>query len=141
MNVDTGRDMQGRFGKGNTAALITGSRSAAFWEAAEAERQRIRTDTLSAMNVPTSEATAPELAIADGLAQSVLVRDSAFLKLQGDGGPVTTKGRARKAVDVWQTASQSAMRHAQVARGMRRERTFHADTLDAHLRRQQEQGQ
>ncbi len=68
-----------------------------------------------------SELDAPKAlaAVADGLAQAVLMRDSAFHRLQEAQGPITYQDRARRAFDVWDRAQGSVVAHARLL-GLRR---------------------
>ena len=86
---------------GNTTAVVTGSRSAAFW----AEHHQARRELAEAVIVDAGHqhADAPrtlEIA-ADGLAQAVLVRDAAYQHLVAAGGPMTSSGRTRRVFMVW----------------------------------------
>jgi hypothetical protein len=51
------------------------------------------------------------LVAADGLAQAVLVRDSAFARVVQQGGPLTSTGRTRRAFQVWTAALDRVERH------------------------------
>jgi hypothetical protein len=113
-DADAGRDHRGRFAHGNCAALVTGQHSAQFWQAVDTKRREIRDEVLKdAGETPT---TAPRvlLALADGIAQCILVRDSAFDSMVALGGPLTVEGRARRASKVWQTTHDAVASDARI---------------------------
>ena len=66
------------------------------------------------MNAGHTDIDAPEALrrVADGLGQSVLIRDSAFARVAEAGGPLTSSDRARRAFDVWFKATTAVERHA-----------------------------
>ncbi len=111
----SGRDRAtGRFAPGNRAALVTGERSRQFWEAADAERRAKRAALLRQRGF-ASEADAPPalVAVADGCAQAVILRDATFNRVIELGGPTTTHDRRRDVLKVWENASDRALRHLQ----------------------------
>ena len=57
---------------------------------------------------------------ADGLAQAMLVRDSAYLRMVEAGGPLTSSGRTRRAFLVWTAALDRTEKHLRLI-GLRRE--------------------
>jgi hypothetical protein len=113
LGADAERDTRGRFQKGNRAAVVTGGRSTAFWAAQEAHRRAIVAEVLR----DHGQAGEPSYALrasADGLAQSTILRDSAFERLLEMGGPLTENDRHRSAFPVWQACSASVERHARL---------------------------
>src|SRR5215210_7356601 len=98
------RDARGRFGQGNLAAVLTGERSAAFWRAQEGACREIVEAVVTDNGFTVADAPRTLVMAAEGLAQSVLIRDSAFRRMVESGGPLTVKGRTRRALAVWQTA-------------------------------------
>jgi hypothetical protein len=108
-----GRGANGRFLPGNTSALVVGNHGVRFWQAADAERQRLRAGVLADRGFTRdSDAPIALAALADGLAQALLVRDAAFARLVESQGPLTSSGRPRRAYAVWLTACEKAQRHA-----------------------------
>ncbi len=106
--------------KGNALALVVGARSAAFWNEHSKERWELREAIVSDAGHTSGNAPrALELA-ADGLAQAVLVRDSAFLRLVDSGGPVTSSGRTRRIFTVWCSAADRVERHLRLV-GLKRQ--------------------
>jgi hypothetical protein len=61
----------------------------------------------------TNESDAPRAlsTAADGLAQAVLLRDSAFMRVLESGGPLSSAGRPRRAFVVWSADSDRVERH------------------------------
>lgn len=103
--AETDRAADGRFQRGNRAALIVGARSAAFWASQHDARQAFIAGILSDHGCAPDDAPAALMAAADGLAQAVLLRDSAFHRIAESGGPTSLRGRRRAALSVWLDAS------------------------------------
>jgi hypothetical protein len=115
-NGDAGADADrdphtGRFTKGNRGALVTGARSIAFWNAQEAVRRDIVEAVISDAGHTSDNAPRALQLAADGIAQAVLVRDSAFARMVESGGPLTRGDRPRRAFVVWQSALDRLERH------------------------------
>src|SRR5262245_54326122 len=90
----SGRDQStGRFTTGNSFALVVGHRSAAFWSAREEARQTLVESLIADAGHDVADAPKALHVAADGLAQAVLLRDSAFARLVESGGPLTATGR------------------------------------------------
>lgn len=105
----------GRFLRGNTAALVSGQRSQQFWRAADGERRATRGALLRQCGFSTDVDAPPALvAVIDGAAQAVLIRDACFGRVLDAGGPFTTHDRRRDVLRVWQEAADRALRHLQV---------------------------
>jgi len=113
------RCANGHIGPGNQLAVLTGQHSAAFWAAEADARRDIRQAVIA--DAGHTEPDAPRtLAIsAETLAQAVLVRDSAYLRLATEGGPMTASGRARRCFKVWCAAVDRLERHVRLV-GLRR---------------------
>jgi hypothetical protein len=123
VGTDADRDRSGRFTAGNKAALIVGDRSAAFWNDVDALKRDIARQLVSDAGFTDDDAPEALRRVADGLAQAVLVRDSAFQRLVESGGPLTSSGRARRAFAVWVAACDRVERHAKVLGLQRRSRS------------------
>jgi hypothetical protein len=120
----------GRFIRGNVAALVTGERSRQFWLAAERERRATRAALLRQRGYASAQDAPPALvAVADGAAQALLVRDGCFNRLVESGGPTTTKDRHRAVLRAWEAASDRALKHLQAIGLETRER----DVLDCSI--------
>jgi hypothetical protein len=93
-------------------ALNTAERSATFLAATEALRREISSALLR--DAGHTERDAPEALkrVAEGLAQSVLIRDSAFARIAEAGGPLTSADRGRRAFVVWEKSAIAVERMA-----------------------------
>ena len=96
---------------GNGLAVVAGHRSVAFWTAHEEARQEQQRVIVEDAGHTLDDAPHALLVAADGLAQSVLVRDSAFARIVEAGGPLTSSGRTRRAFTVWTAALDRVERH------------------------------
>jgi hypothetical protein len=106
--------------KGNGLAVVTGSRSVAFWEEHSEERRELQRIIVEDLGHKLEDAPKALLVAADGLAQSMLVRDSAYLRLAAEGGPLTSAGRTRRVFSVWCAATDRVERHLRLI-GLKRE--------------------
>src|SRR5262245_45912951 len=95
--AEAGRDRRGRFTTGNTAALVSGARSQAFWAGVEGQRRALVARTLEAKGTTPADASPPLLAAADGLAKALLLRESEWERVKQTGGQ-------RGAVKAWEAA-------------------------------------
>jgi len=93
---------------------LVGNDSAHFWTAVDAVRAEIRTGAIKDSGHTEIDAPRALYAVCDGLAQSVLVRDSAFERVKRAGGPLTSNDRERRAFAVWESASASVVTHARL---------------------------
>ena len=94
----------GRFTKGNRAALVVGHHSAQFWAEQAAARHEIETALIrDAGHEPNDAPAALRLAV-EAIAQAALIERSAFTRLVQSGGPLTARGRSRRAFTVWMSA-------------------------------------
>jgi hypothetical protein len=108
--VTDDRDESGRFVRRNRAAIVTGEHSAAFWASQESARREIVAALVSDAGHAVDDAPRGLVVAADGIAQALLLRDSAFLRLVEMGGPLTASGRTRRAYAVWLSASDRVER-------------------------------
>lgn len=123
----------GRFVRGNRAAVITGTRSARFWAAAEAQREQLTVGILRDHGFENlAEAPVALRLAAQGAAQAEIIRDSAFARLVECGGPLSGSDRERGAHRVWAAACDRLLRHIQVLGLARRSRTL-PSSLEAFL--------
>lgn len=113
------RDAAGRFVAGNTSALCTGQHSQQFWHAHQDARRDIAAEVMADAGFGPSDAPRALVVACDGLAQAVLVRDSAFQRLVESGGPTTANGKARRAYGIWLSASDRVEKHLRIT-GLRR---------------------
>ena len=121
--------------KGNDLALVVGNRSAAFWAEHEQARHELRDAIITdAGHDPQDEPPRALVIAADGLAQAMLIRDSAYLRMVESGGPLTSSGRTRRAFNVWCTALDRTERHVRLV-GLRRE-PKPVPTLVEHMAKQ-----
>lgn len=104
------RDSVGRFQKGNRVALTVGHRSLQLWQAQEDIRRGIEDAILSDSGHTRDDAPRTLLLAASGLAQAALIRDAAYQRIIEDGGPLTNKGRARRAFQVWLNTAERVHR-------------------------------
>ena len=94
-------------------ALAIDKYSTQFWQAADAARRDIRAAILSDRGHTEADAPRALLIAADGLAQAVLLRDAAFVRVLESGGPLSSAGRPRRASVVWSASTR------EVERGLR----------------------
>jgi hypothetical protein len=103
----------GRFVQGTLASGGTLERSEQFWSAVEPAKQelvsRVRTDL--AVDASTVEALR---GLVDAYAEVRLFRTSMFLRLVDQGGPITTKGKARALYRAYLDALDRETKLAQV---------------------------
>lgn len=119
---DPDRCAMGHMIRGNTAAVVAGERSAQFWREHAAARRELREQILAdAGHEPDDAPEALRLA-ADSLAQATLVQQSAYLRMIEEGGPLSSKGRARRCFDVWIRATDRVERYARLVGLKRRSR-------------------
>lgn len=137
----TTRAERGRFGPGNTAALVAGEHSEAFWAAQDGARREIVDAVLQDAGHTSDDAPQALLLAAQGLAQSALLRDSAYRRLIEAGGPMTANGRTRRAFTVWLSALDRLEKHLRLV-GLKRvtRRTNIAQQFAAHYVAQRDEG-
>ena len=120
VNVDTGRCARGHVQRGNGLATVSGSRSVAFWREHAAAAAELVGAVVSDAGHITDTAPRALLEAASGLAQAVLVRDSAFTRMVEEGGALTSAGRGRRCLQVWLAAQSAVERHLRLL-GLKRE--------------------
>ena len=114
-----GRCARGHVLLANGLAVVTGATSAAFWREHDRARRELR-DAIIADAGHTSAYAPRALSLAaESIAQSVLVRDSAYLRMVEAGGPLSSSGRVRRAFTVWAAAVDRTERHLRLV-GLRR---------------------
>ena len=106
--------------KGSALALVVGHRSRAFWAEHENARCELRDSIIIDAGHELEDAPRALAIAADGLAQAMLIRDSAFLRLVAAGGPLTSSGRTRRVFTVWCAALDRTERHLRLV-GLKRE--------------------
>jgi hypothetical protein len=111
---DSQRCARGHALSANTLPVVTGSRSLAFWRAAEALRSEIRETAIEDARLTSQTASKALQLTADGLAQVALIRDSAYLRILEEGGPFSSAGRVRRAHAVWESALAGVERHVKL---------------------------
>lgn len=107
-----GRNARGRFQKDNDDALVHGANSQRRSLLLEPIRHDIRVAILS--DIAHTDADVPRALsiIIDQLVEARLIAQSYFEFLASSGGPITTKGRQRRAVDGWSRASDRVAKFA-----------------------------
>lgn len=109
-----GRCAAGHVREGNTLAVVTGSRSAAFWKRNADVLREISDGLVVDQGVDLDNAPGALVAVADGLAQSILIRDAAFQRIQAEGGPMSSSGKARASFRIWKDAHSRVESHAKL---------------------------
>ena len=103
-----GRGRDGRFQRGNTAAVVHEAHSAQRWARQAPLRRTLAVGMLLDRGFAEADAPLALAAAVDGAAQAILMRDSAFERIVEMGGPSTLRGRPRAAFTVWLAASDRA---------------------------------
>lgn len=100
-------------------ALVVGDRSRVFWKLHNQARRELRDEIIA--DAGHSAAAAPRALIlaAESIAQAVLIRDSAYLRMAEAGGPLASSGRVRRAFAVWSAAADRLEKHLRLV-GLRR---------------------
>jgi len=114
-----GRCALGHVLKGNGLALVTGATSAAFWHEHDAARRELREAIISDAGHRPEDAPRALIIAAESIAQSTLIRDSAYLRLVQGGGPLAASGRVRRAFVAWCAATDRLEKHLRLV-GLRR---------------------
>jgi hypothetical protein len=100
-------------------ALFVGQNSRLFWEAQAEMREEIEGSILRDAGHTRADAPkALELAAAS-ISQAAVVQQSAFARLIESGGPLTSRGRQRRAFNVWLAATDRLERGLKIV-GVRR---------------------
>ena len=109
--------------------MVVGQRGAQFWKEREAALRELERTILADAGHTPGDAPRALLEAASGLAQAVAIRDAAFARIGEDGGPLTSLGRGRRALRVWQDAGAAVERYLRLL-GLRRV-PRHVDPLEA----------
>jgi len=119
---ETERDERGRFRSGNKAAIVVGEHSQAFWAGVEARRREIEDALIADAGHARDDAPQALRLVVAGIAEAALLKTSAFERIVASGGPLTSDGRARRAYQVWLSASERLHRGLQLVGLSRRAR-------------------
>jgi hypothetical protein len=82
-----------------------GEHAGTFWREQAEARQAIEQAIIRDAGHGDDDAPEALRLAAASIAQAALVQQSAFARLVESGGPLTARGRTRKAFSVWQAAS------------------------------------
>ena len=107
---------------GNMKRADSGQWMARYWTAAEGARAEIVTRVMRDKGFTPDDVPAALQYAADGLAQSVLVRDSAFARMARMGGPLTSDTRTRRVAAAWAQAADRVIAHLRLLGLERREK-------------------
>jgi hypothetical protein len=136
------RDARGRFTRRNAAALTHGARSQQRSLLLAPIRQEVRAAILSDVGHTDADVPRALSIIIDQLAEARLIAQSYFEFLAASGGPITTKGRQRRAVEGWSKAAAHVAKFASMIGLERRARKIvesPQEWLERLAREQQEQ--
>ena len=114
-----GRCAAGHVVRGNGLALVVGATSAAFWREHEQARREIASAVMADAGYTSEDAPRTLAIAAESIAQAVLIRDSAYLRLAEAGGPLASSGRVRRAFVAWGAAVDRLEHHLRLV-GLRR---------------------
>ncbi len=109
-----GRDARGCFSRHNTDAITHGARSQQRREELAPLRREIRAAILADRGFTEADVPRVVSIIVDQFCEARLIAASYFQFLADSGGPITTKGRQRRAVDGYLRASDRVTKLAQV---------------------------
>ena len=109
--ADAGRCAAGHLVRGNTAAVVTGMQSAAFWREHAAARREIAEAIITDAGHDAASAPRALALAADSIAQATLIRDATYLLMVEACGPLTPTGRVRRAFNVWSSAADRLERN------------------------------
>ena len=96
-----------------------GAHSAAFWLEHDAARREVAAAIIADAGHTLEDAPRALAIAAETIAQAVLIRDSAYLRLVEAGGPLAASGRVRRAFIAWCSAADRLERHLRLV-GLRR---------------------
>ena len=116
----------------NRGALVAGQHSAQFWREADETRRAIVESVITSAGHTTENAPRTLTIAAEALAQATLLRDAAFARIVEAGGPLTSADRARRAFNVWESASAAVERYLRLF-GRAKVNTERVPTLDEWL--------
>lgn len=100
-------------------ALKVGQHSQTFWDAQDDARRELRAAIIADAGHSTDDAPRALSLAAESIAQATLVRDAAFARIIEAGGPLTSRGRTRRAFSVWLTSLDRLERNLRLV-GLRR---------------------
>ena len=90
------------------------ARSETFWQEVAAAKRELAERVLTDLGADDGAAAETLLGVADGYAETRILRHALFLRLVELGGPVTTKGKARALFSSYLSALDRETRLAQV---------------------------
>jgi hypothetical protein len=99
------RDASGRFTRGNRAALVVGQDSIKFWQQQATARRELEFGIMADLGYSAEDAPRAVKLAVSAIGQAALIQASAFERLVESGGPLTERGRTRRAFAVWLQAS------------------------------------
>ena len=122
---DPNRNERGQFTKDNNGHLETGVHSAKRWAELAPMLQADRVAILDAKGHTERDADPVMVRIVDAFNQSVVMMNSYFEFLSSTGGPISVKGRTRRAVEGWSRAADRVAKFASMLGLERRPRVVH----------------
>ena len=99
------RDARGRFSCGNSAGVIHGTRSAAFWRAAQAQVDAIAQSIIRDAGYTADDAPEALRLAAHATARAALTESGCWLRMVETGGPGTSSERTRATFTRWTAAA------------------------------------
>jgi len=116
---DTNRNALGRYIAGNDGHLSVGTYSEKRWTALQAALREEHVNILRAKGFTEDDADPVMSKVVDGFNQAVVMMNSYFEFLASTGGPVSVKGRTRRACEGWSKAADRVHKFA-MALGLER---------------------
>jgi len=107
-----GRNANGTFAAGNDAHLETGVFSEKRWRLLQPELLTARAEILQDKGFTDADADHVMVRVIDGFNQAVVMMNSYFDFLARSGGPISAKGRQRRAVEGWSRAADRVAKFA-----------------------------
>ena len=92
---------RGHFVRGNSAAVVHGSRSLKFWRDHDEMRGELVAGILADKATTREDASEALILAADALSQAAIVCQSAYSRMAESGGPLSSSGKARRCYSVW----------------------------------------
>jgi hypothetical protein len=122
---DPSRCARGHVWIGATGPALThGAHSRVVWQHEAEARRAIVAAILSDAGYTDADAAPRALVVeCEGIAQAVLLRDSAYRRMVEAGGPLSANERRRHAYDIWLTSGDRVDRGVRVVGTRRVERT------------------
>jgi len=100
-------------------ALLVGPNSRVFWQAQASVRDEIEQSLIRDAGHTRDDAPEALRLAVSSIAQAAVIQQSAFARLIESGGPLTNRGRQRRAFNVWVAASDRLDRGLRLV-GLRR---------------------